>query len=463
MTTTQKHREQAVLFVDDEPAVLQGLHRAFHNAPFHCRFAESAFQALELIDSGKIDIVVADEQMPGMSGTDFLAIVRNRQPQIIRIILSGHASLERVIAAINTGQIHRFLTKPIETQQLLAILEEYLTALRLQATKMALSSRTDTIGRWEWDIIEGTWNWSESFERIMHVRLDEGQVNISSLFSSVHAEDRAELLSIICNCRDSGQTREAEHRIVTADGGIRWVMQFMDVFRDGDRVWKLFGMLRDITDQKEKETLQAERLIMLQATLNKTVEALGRVTEIRDPYTAGHQARVARLAKEMGKRMGLDPARLEGLETAAKLHDIGKIYVPAEFLTKPGTLREAEMSLMKYHPEIGHQIIQDIPFTVPVADIVLQHHERLDGSGYPAKLKGDDILPEARILAVADVFEAMSSFRPFRPGLGPLAAMRELDSGKGISFDPAAVDTLAMIMEEQPGFLNNSRAIETAD
>lgn len=453
MTANQKHREQGVLFVDDEPAVLQGLNRALHNATFRRHFAESAFQALELIDSGDIDIVVADEQMPGMSGSDFLAIVRNRHPQIIRIILSGHASLERVIAAINTGQIHRFLTKPIEPGHLLEILEEHLTALRLQATKMALSSRTDTIGRWEWDILAGTWNWSESFERIMHARPPQGEVNLFSLFSSVHEQDRAALLSIIHNCRDSGQTREAEHRIVTADGEIRWVVQFLDVFRDADKVWKLFGMLRDITDQKVKETLLAERLVMLQATLSKTVEALGRVTEIRDPYTAGHQSRVARLAKEMGKRMGLDPGRLEGLETAAKLHDIGKIYVPAEFLTKPGTLREAEMNLMKYHPEIGHQIIQDIPFTMPVAEIVLQHHERLDGSGYPAGLKEDEILPEARILAVADVFEAMSSFRPYRPGLGPEAAMKELIAGQGSAYDTTAVDTLAQMLEDRPDFL----------
>ena len=454
----QNHRDQAILFVDDEPAVLQGLKRALHNASFRCHFAESAFQALELVDSGAIDIVVADEQMPGMSGSEFLSIVRNRQPQIIRIILSGQASLERVITAINNGQIHRFLTKPIEGRQLRGILEEYLSALRMQATRQALLSRTDTLGRWEWDILEGVWNWSESFERIMHIRPAKDETSISALFTSVHPEDRAELLSIIYACRDSGMARETEHRIVTPEGDVHWIVQYMDVFRDGDRVWKLFGMLRDVTDLKEKEMLQSERLVMLQATLSKTVEALGRMTEIRDPYTAGHQARVARLAKEMGKRLDLDPGRLEGLETAAKLHDIGKIYVPAEFLAKPGTLRDAEMNLMKYHPEIGHQIIQDIPFAMPVADIVMQHHERLDGSGYPGGLKEGDIIPEARILAVADVFEAMSSYRPYRPGLGTEAALAALRAGKGVSFDPAAVETLEAIIEEHPDFLDASRA-----
>ena len=455
MSNSSKFRDQAVLFVDDEPAVREGLRRALHQAPFHCHFAESAFQALEFIDSKTIDIVVADEQMPGMSGSEFLSIVRNRQPQIIRIILSGHASMERVIAAINSGQIHRFLTKPIETSQLIEILQEYFSDLRLQATQNALQSRTDTLGRWEWDILQDTWRWSEGFERIMHCKIKDEDTSLASLFTTVHSQDRAELISIIYDCRDSGQNREAEFRILARDGSLRWIVQYMDVFKDGTKTWKLFGMLRDITDQKDKEVLQAERLVVLQTTLNKTVEALARMTEIRDPYTAGHQIRVARLAKEIGKRMGFTPEHLEGLEIAAKLHDIGKIYVPAEFLAKPGTLREAEMSLMKYHPEIGAQIIRDIPFAMPVADIILQHHERLDGTGYPSALDAGHILPEARIIAVADVFEAMSSYRPYRPGLGQDAALKELRSKKGTAFDREAVEALEMVVEEHPDFLDS--------
>ncbi|PKN43708.1 MAG: hypothetical protein CVU60_01445 [Deltaproteobacteria bacterium HGW-Deltaproteobacteria-18] len=458
MTNSTKLRDQSVLFVDDEPAVREGLRRALHHAPFRCHFAESAFQALELIDSKKIDIVVADEQMPGMSGSEFLSIVRNRQPQIIRIILSGHASMERVIAAINSGQIHRFLTKPIETNLLTEILEEFFSDLRMQATQNALHSRTDTLGRWEWDILQDKWGWSEGFERIMHCRLMDGDSGLATLFATAHPQDRAELISIIYDCRDSGQNREAEFRILTSDGSVRWIVQYMDVFKDGNKVWKLFGMMRDITDQKEKEMLQVDRLIMLQTTLNKTVEALGRMTEMRDPYTAGHQIRVARLAKEIGKRMGLDPGHLEGLEIAAKLHDIGKIYVPAEFLAKPGTLREAEMNLIKYHPEIGHQIIQEIPFNMPVGDIILQHHERLDGSGYPHGLKKNDIILEAQIIAVADVFEAMSSYRPYRPGLGEEVAIKELRSKKGLFFDPAAVDALETILIDHPNFLDEPKS-----
>lgn len=453
MVVSSQAREQTVLFVDDEAAVLDGLRRTLHNAPFRTLYAQSGFQALEIVDSGEIDIVVADEMMPGMSGSEFLAIVRQRQPQIIRIILSGQASLERVITAINAGQIHRFLTKPMDSGQLQDILEQYLSALRLQATKRNLQSRTDTIGRWEWDILDGVWRWSASFARLMHCpELAEGS-DFQQLFATIHPEDRPGLLDLLHACKDSGQTREAEHRIILPDGGTRWIVQYVDAFRDGDKVWKVFGMLRDITDQKEKELLLAERMAMLQSTLAKTVEALARMTEIRDPYTAGHQIRVTELAGEIGRRLGLDQHRLAGLKTAAKLHDIGKIYVPAEFLAKPGSLRPAEMSLMRYHPEIGHQIVQDIPFSMPVAKIILQHHERLDGSGYPRGLNGEHILPEARILAVADVFEAISSHRPYRPGLRREKAMDELRGQRGLTLDPAAVDALLDMLEERPNLL----------
>jgi len=453
MVQSVNNREQCVLFIDDEPSVLDGLRRALHKAPFRKLFAGSAFQALELIDSTPVDIVVADEQMPGMSGSEFLSIVRTRHPETIRIILSGHASIDRVIEAINSGQIHRFLIKPMDSDILVEILQNYLGTLRLQATKKALLNRTDTLGRWEWDILGGTCQWSKGFERLMHFVPATTEGDFTGLFGSVHPKDRAALVRAIHDCKDSGQTREAEHRILLHDGTVRWIAQYMDVFRDADKTWRLIGILRDITDQKEKELLQTERLVILQKTLDKTVEALARMTEIRDPYTAGHQARVARLSVLIGAALDLDSQRLLGLETAAKLHDIGKIYIPAEFLAKPGILREAEMNLMKCHPEIGYQIVKDIPFVMPVADIMLQHHERLDGSGYPFGLKEEAIVLEARILGVADVFEAMSSHRPYRPSLGQQISLDELLDKKGTAFDAPAVEALLDILENQPNLL----------
>lgn len=451
--TKEQQDKQCVLFVDDEPAVLDGLKRALHHAPFKKLFCQSGFQALEVVDTEHINIVVADEQMPGMSGSDFLALIRKRHPAIIRIILSGQANLDRVINAINEGQIHRFLTKPTDSAQLLELLNQYLSHQRLQATKEALFSRTDTIGRWEWDSLHQELQWSQGFVRLMRHAPKSDRGHFADLFATVHPEDRIQLVHTIHDCLESGQTREIEHRIVLPDGGERWIVQYVDVFREENRELRVMGMLRDITDMKEKEALQAGRLAELQRILEKTVEALGRTTEIRDPYTAGHQIRVARLTSALGKHLNLNEDRLRGLEIAAKLHDLGKLYVPAEILSKPGALREAEFNLIKFHPEVGHQILRDIPFPMPVADIVLQHHERLDGSGYPRGLTGEDILFEARIIAVADVFEAMSSYRPYRQDLGQDAALAELTGKRGLSFDPLVVDALVALIGEQPNLL----------
>ncbi|MDA8442143.1 MAG: HD domain-containing protein [Peptococcaceae bacterium] len=198
--------------------------------------------------------------------------------------------------------------------------------------------------------------------------------------------------------------------------------------------------LRDISEQLEAELAKEQSYKNLQLTLNETVSALAAVTEKRDPYTAGHQRRVARLAWSIAKEMNLPEQRVSGILTAGTLHDIGKIYVPADILNKPGKLTDLEMDIIKAHPEVSHEILERIPFECPVADIVLQHHERLDGSGYPFGITESDILLEAKILAVADVVEAMASHRPYRPAAGIEAALAELTDNRGVLYDIAVVD-----------------------
>jgi putative nucleotidyltransferase with HDIG domain len=184
--------------------------------------------------------------------------------------------------------------------------------------------------------------------------------------------------------------------------------------------------------------VESERRI--RRALDGTIEAIGRVTEARDPYTAGHQRRVTALSVAVALRLGLTDAQIEATRVAGLLHDIGKLSIPAEILAKPSTLSVLEMSLMKTHPQSAYEVLRTIDFPWPVADIVLQHHERVDGSGYPLGLKGDAISAEARILAVADVVEAMSSHRPYRAALGIDAALGEIERGRGELYDAAAVD-----------------------
>lgn len=177
----------------------------------------------------------------------------------------------------------------------------------------------------------------------------------------------------------------------------------------------------------------------LQRTLDGVIHAIALTIEQRDPYTAGHQERVAHLACTIAKTMGLPEKQIKGLEMAAHIHDIGKIRVPSEILSKPGQLSDIEFALIKTHPRVGYEILRPIDFPWPVAEIVYQHHEKMDGSGYPRGLSGKEILLEAKILAVADVVEAMASHRPYRAALGIDKALTEIVSGKGRFFEPEVV------------------------
>jgi len=208
------------------------------------------------------------------------------------------------------------------------------------------------------------------------------------------------------------------------------------------------GILEDISRRKQEEAFLKQSLERLQ----KATEAIVAITmalETRDPYASGHQRRVANLARSMAQEMGLTPEQIEGIRMAGVAHDLGKISIPAEILSKPSKLSEIEFSLIKVHPKSGYQILKDFEFSYPVALIVLQHHERLDGSGYPQGLKNNEILLEAKIIAVADVVEAISSYRPYRPGLGLDEAMKEISKNKGILYDPDAVDTCRMLFTEK--------------
>jgi HD-GYP domain-containing protein (c-di-GMP phosphodiesterase class II) len=171
--------------------------------------------------------------------------------------------------------------------------------------------------------------------------------------------------------------------------------------------------------------------------------------EIRDPYTAGHQIRSADLARAIATEMGLAQEKIDGIRMASSIHDIGKLSIPAEILSKPTRLTELEFSLIKEHSRSGYEMLKDVESPWPLAEIVYQHHERMDGSGYPRNLKGDDILMEARIMAVVDVVESMASHRPYRPALGIEAALDEIAKNKGILYDNTVADACLRLFREK--------------
>ncbi len=199
-------------------------------------------------------------------------------------------------------------------------------------------------------------------------------------------------------------------------------------------------VLQDITEQKKVARLAVESRGELERAMGAVIHALAEMLATRDPYTAGHQQRVADLASAIGLEMGLGEDQVAGIRMASIIHDLGKVAVPSEILTKPGRLTRLEFDIMKMHPQVGHDILSKLTFPWPVADVALQHHERLDGTGYPQGLQGDEIRIEARIVAVADVVEAMASHRPYRPSLGITRALEEITRQKGSRYDPDVVD-----------------------
>ncbi|MCX6567356.1 MAG: HD domain-containing protein [Candidatus Aminicenantes bacterium] len=218
---------------------------------------------------------------------------------------------------------------------------------------------------------------------------------------------------------------------------------------------QIFGsvyIFRDIRSRKKSEEEIRQSYLRHQKALAGTIQAIGLTIEMRDPYTAGHQRRVSKLSCAIAEEMGLDAARIEGVRMAGDIHDIGKIYVPADILSKPGMLSDIEMSIIRTHSQVGYDILKNIEFPWPISQIIYQHHERLDGTGYPNKLKGNEILLEARIISVADVVEAMSSHRPYRPAPGIEKALDEVRRGRGLQYDADVVDICLRVFQEKKFF-----------
>lgn len=244
-----------------------------------------------------------------------------------------------------------------------------------------------------------------------------------------------------------GSIRNREVRVRVKKGDIRTALVSSDAIDiSGEKHVLTVGT--DITERKRSDQMLQEGMEKLRKSIDMIIEAMALTVESRDPYTAGHQRRVANLARAMASEMGLSAHQIDGIRMAGVIHDLGKITIPAEILSKPGKLSAIEFSLIKIHPQAGYDILKRIDFPWPVADIVFQHHERINGSGYPRSLKENEIIIEARIIAVADVVEAIASHRPYRSSLGLEAALDEISSNKGVLYDVFAVDACLKIFRK---------------
>jgi len=277
---------------------------------------------------------------------------------------------------------------------------------------------------------------------------EEHYSNPSLGMNAIHPEDR-ELYKR--HLRDSNvRGNPITLRCIHKDGHIVWMEQInVPIYDKKGELIALEGVARDITDRKNAEEELRKALEQISITLEGTIKAIAMMSELRDPYTAGHQRMVTKLALAIAKEMGLAKDQKQALRVASLLHDIGKVNVPSEILSKPGKLSELERGLTKAHAEASYDIVKAINFPWPVCRIIIQHHERINGSGYPHGLSGDKITLEAKILAVADVVEAMMSHRPYRPALGQDKALDEITKNRGTLYDESVVDACIRLFSEK--------------
>jgi PAS domain S-box-containing protein/putative nucleotidyltransferase with HDIG domain len=344
------------------------------------------------------------------------------------------------------------ITAAIETLQDITDRKQAEDALQGSEERLSKAQKISHVGSWELDLSTNRLIWSDEVYRIFGLQPQEFIATYETFLDSIHPDDRNSVdAAYSSSLREGRDSYEIEHRVVqkhTHD--VRYVHERCEHVRDtSGRIVRSVGMVQDITERKKAEENLKETLESLRKALGTTIQVMVSAIEVRDPYTAGHQIRSTDLARAIATEMGLSQDTNEAIRMAGPIHDIGKLSVPAEILSKPTKLTAIEFSLIKEHARTGYEMLKNVESPWPLAQIVYQHHERMDGSGYPRNLKGDDILMEARILAVADVVESMASHRPYRPALGLNAALEEIEKNKGVLYDDAVADTCLILFREK--------------
>jgi PAS domain S-box-containing protein len=395
------------------------------------------------------DVVISDYALPRFSGPDALALVGDQGLDMPFIMISGAVG-EEMAAPILRERAHDYLTKDRLARLVPTVERELREAAERRRRRLVedLLRKREAFFR---SLIENAWDvvlvvssdgviryLSPSAQRVLG---PGGRARVGRRIADfVHTDDVPRIAVALGGAaQEPGVPQRVEVHWVCDDDLCLILEVVGNAYRDDSGATHIVLNARDITDRKQAEEELAERFQQLRRVFDDTVNALAATAEKRDPYTAGHQERVSLLARSVAEGMGLSEEEVEGVRVAGTLHDIGKVCVPLDTLSKTGPLTEPEREIIRCHPGNAYDILKNVTFPWPVADTVLQHHERMDGSGYPSGISGSDIIREARILAVADVVEAMASHRPYRPALGVEAAIAEIEQNKGVLYDVEAV------------------------
>ena len=445
--------------------------------------AEDAEQGIRLASLHRPDLILMDIQLPGMDGLEATRILkRNKELNKIPVVALTSYAMPGDEQKTREASCSGYITKPIDTRKFIQTIQGFLTP---STQPIEVGAGKGVIGRPRILIVD---------DDPLNIKLMKAELPVEK-FETLSAPDGPQAIQIVLNerpdlilldimmpemdgfevCRRLKSMEESKEIPVIFLSSLTGLEEKVKGFGLGavDFISKPFqreelqarlrthlelSQLRTkLEDQVVERTIQLQRLTeelkqsleKLRKTMVGIIQAMALTVESKDPYTAGHQLRVSHLAKAIAQEMGLSQDKIEAVRMSGMVHDLGKISFPAQILSKPTRLSELEFGLIKVHPQISFDILKDIDFPWPVAQIVFQHHERINGTGYPLGLFGNEIYLEARILAVADVVEAIASHRPYRPALGIKKALDEISQNRNILYDPEVVDGCLRLFKEK--------------
>ncbi len=464
-----------ILIVDDDNPLRVLIGEVLNADGYNCTLAADASQARRFLKARSFELVLCDISMPGESGLDFIRFATAEYPDTAAVMVTAMDDPMIAEIALEIG-VYDYIIKPFDPNGVLISVNNALRRRQLEIDNRIYHENLEKM------VAERTTALQESearlraiFEAAEHVSfimVDHSGENAAIVEFSPGAEhitgySREEVMGQpvavlhlpedairfpeVADLFNKAEPESPRELTLTRKSGEKLPVLFSTypIFNTQGDVTATLLVSVDISERKKTEKKLKDSMERWQKALEGSIRAMALIVEMRDPYTAGHQQRVADLAAAVAEELGLSDDRIYATRMAGIIHDIGKLSVPTEILIKPGFINEIEFNLIKMHPKVGYEILKTIEFPWPIALIVLQHHERMDGSGYPSGLSGEEILLEARILSVADIVEATASHRPYRPALGLDKALEEISKNKGTLYDSQVVDAILKVFKEK--------------
>ncbi|MBM3709163.1 MAG: HD domain-containing protein [Actinobacteria bacterium] len=451
-------KKLTILIIEDNPADARLIREYLAEVEveeYDFRYASNLSEGLKIISEDGCDLILLDLDLPDSTGLDSISKLTPRENNIALIVFTGNKDLDTAVSSLDMGAQDYLIKGQFDSDILARSISYAIERKKIEVERKHFESK----------IIKVAKEWSTTFDAIRDaisiIDLDGKIIRTNKAMSKIFKKSYDELKSNTCQkllssfshpqsecpLQRAKLSKKRETRIIKADD--KFFECVIDpVLDENNNITSLVHVLSDITEQKKLEEEIKDNLKKVNKTFEQTISVLSHLVEVKDPYTAGHQKMVADIAAEIARDLNFSNERVKALKLASLIHDIGKISIPASILSKPGKITDIERAWIETHPITGYDIVKDIDFPYPIGEIILQHHERINGSGYPNHLKGNDIMLEAKIVAVADVIDAMSSHRPYRKAYDLKESMEEILKNKGILYDPAVVESCVKLFAE---------------